>query len=237
MCSIFFILALLVGATQAFAQAGGPQIFDMRKNLPLEPDEPVYHDFYISAGSEAGFKKGLYVTVVRRVPIHDPIQNKQQATMNVTVGKLQIVHVEHGLAVGRVYSETGDDERPTVEFEGIMIGDHVDLAGSSMEAPAVKKKAVKKPVKTAEAETIEVRVQARVETAKAEKPAPAKAEPATEMKGEVAGLAPKAQAGEPSRRTQPATVAPTAEASKKTSEGPVSVPIPAPAASKPAKAT
>jgi hypothetical protein len=212
-CSVFLAIALVLSPTDAFAQSGGPQIFDMRKNLPLESDEPVYHDFYISGGAEAGFKKGLYVTVVRQVPVHDPIQNKQQATLNVTIGKLQIVHVEKGLAVGRVHSETGDDERPTVEFEGIMIGDRVELAGSSMEAPAVKKRpAAKKRIAAA---PVEMKVEARIETAKAEvvveKPAPP-----VEIKGEVAGLSQKAQA----------VLAPKESAKK--DAAPVSIPVPAP---------
>jgi len=32
-------------------------------------------------------------------------------------------------------SELSDDERPTLEYEAVMIGDRVDLRGATMEAP------------------------------------------------------------------------------------------------------
>ncbi len=112
-----------------------PTIFDVRKSLPMEPTEPSYHDFYINAGSEAGLKKGQYLPVQRAIPVHDPVQNKQQAILTVPVGKILIIHVEHGMAVARLVSELGDDERPTLEYEAIMIGDRIDVKGITTEVP------------------------------------------------------------------------------------------------------
>ena len=123
----------------------GPSIFDVRRSLPLEPDEPVYHDFYIDAGPEAGFKKGMYVTVVRSMPIHDPIQNKQQATLNIKVARLQVVHVERNIAVARLYNELGNEERAVLEYEAVMIGDRIETGSMTMEAPAKKSKAPANP--------------------------------------------------------------------------------------------
>lgn len=119
-----------------------PTIFDVRKSLPMEPADPTYHDFYINAGIESGFKKGQYLPIQRAIPVHDPVQNKQQAILTVPVGKVLVIHVEHGLTVARLVSELGDDERPTLEFESIMIGDRVDMKGITTEAPkdAGKKK-------------------------------------------------------------------------------------------------
>ncbi len=142
-----FVIGLLVcvlgtpfETNRAYAQfLTSPTIFDVRRSLPLEPDEAVTHDFYINAGPELGLKKGSFINVVRPVPVHDPIQNKQQATLNIPIGKLQIIHVEKNLAVGRLRSELTDDERPTVEFEAIMIGDRVDLASITNEAPTKKR--------------------------------------------------------------------------------------------------
>lgn len=136
-----------------------PVIFDVRRSLPLEPNEPVYHDFYINAGPETGLKKGMYVTVVRQLPVHDPIQNKQQATLNVTVGKLQVLQVEDGLTVARLNSELGDEERPVLEFEAIMIGDKVDLSSATTEAPKATKK---KPRTSARNEVAPVEVTVQV---------------------------------------------------------------------------
>ena len=63
---MFVILALMILSfsltEKANAQnAGGPLIFDVRRSLPLEPDEPVTKDFYINAGPESGMKKGLFI--------------------------------------------------------------------------------------------------------------------------------------------------------------------------------
>lgn len=145
--TILTLVVQFIGASEAQAQfLTSPTIFDVRRSLPLDPDEVVTHDFYINAGPEVGLKKGSYINVVRPLPVHDPIQNKQQATLNVPIGKLQIIHVEKNIAVGRLQSELGDDERPTVEFEAVMIGDRVDLGSITSEAP--QKKRARLPSKT-----------------------------------------------------------------------------------------
>lgn len=112
-----------------------PTIFDVRKSLPMEPTDPSYHDFYINAGTEAGFKKGQYLPVQRAIPVHDPVQNKQQGILTVPVGKILVIHVERNITVARLASELGDDERPTLEYEAIMIGDRIDMKGITTEAP------------------------------------------------------------------------------------------------------
>ncbi len=114
---------------------GTPLIFDVRRSLPMDSEESVYHDFYISAGVEAGIKKGQFLPVARQLPVHDPIQNKQQALLTISVGKLQVIHVERNMSVARLVSELTDEERPTLEYEAVMIGDRVDLRGATMEAP------------------------------------------------------------------------------------------------------
>ncbi len=133
------ILAILTGIAivspdEAFA-ADDVSIFDVRKSLPLDPSEPVFHDFYVNAGPEAGLKKGMYVSVVRKLPIHDPIGNKAQGTLSVEVAKLQIIHVERDISVARLASEFGSEDRPVLEFEAVMIGDVLDLSSVSMTAP------------------------------------------------------------------------------------------------------
>lgn len=112
-----------------------PTIFDVRKSLPMEPTEKPYHDFYINAGSEAGFKRGQYLPIRRSLPVHDPIQNKQQAVLTVPVGNLVVIHVDRGLTVARLVQELGNEDRPTLEFEAVMIGDHVDVKGISTSPP------------------------------------------------------------------------------------------------------
>ncbi len=142
--SILFCLILLFAPGQILAQHPeldqAPVIFDLRKSLPLEPDEPVYHDFYINAGTEAGFKKGMYVTVYRLVPIHDPLHNRQQGELQIEVAKLRVIHVARNLSVARLHSLLPDEERPALEFEAVMIGDRIDPASATMQAPQPPKK-------------------------------------------------------------------------------------------------
>ncbi len=144
--AFILICIMILPIDRAFAQgaSGGPTIFDVRRSLPLEPDEPVTKDFYINVGPESGLKKGVYINVVRAVPIHDPFKNQQQATLNVPVGKLLVLDVQRGITVARLQSELSDDERPTLEFEGVMIGDHVDLGSATMDVPKKPKSKAKR---------------------------------------------------------------------------------------------
>ena len=144
----FILFVLFFGQTDiAYAQsASGPVIFDVRRSLPLEPDEEVTKDFYINAGPEAGFKKGVYISVVRPVPVHDPIKNMQQATLNIPVGKLKVIDVQRGITVARLEMELTDDERPTLEFEGIMVGDRIELGSMTVEQPKKPKPKLKRHV-------------------------------------------------------------------------------------------
>lgn len=142
------IVAGFVMSSSASAQtsgAHGPMIFDVRRTLPLEPDEPVFHDFYINAGPEAGFKKGQYITAVRPVTIQDPVLNKQQAILDVTVGYLLVIQVQRGITVARLFGELLDEERPALEYESIMIGDRIDLESITTKAPKVKSREKAKP--------------------------------------------------------------------------------------------
>ncbi len=179
----------------------GPQIFDVRRSLPLEPDEEVTKDFYINAGPESGLKKGVYVSVVRALPIHNPIQNKQQAELNVPVGKLKIIDVQRGITVARLETELSDDERPTLEFEGVMVGDHIDLGTMTTEAPKKLKSRAKKPIAQADSQSL--------------------SSPSTTSEGEAGAGSAEAMAAR-SAAPAPASVTPAtaqpAEAPKKTEE-------------------
>ncbi len=175
----FFLFVITLAAESAQAQgtprenvAGDdtPTIFDVRKSLPMEPTDPTFHDFYINAGVEVGFKKGQYLPVSRALPVHDPVQNKQQGILTVPVGKVLVIHVERNMAVARLASELGDDERPTLEYEAIMIGDRVDMRGITTEAP----KSTKKKKKTAAVEEASTPVLATMNVESTTVPAPVK---------------------------------------------------------------
>lgn len=168
-----FVIFLSLGLSSADAQSvaqtrarettagdATPTIFDVRKSLPMEPTDPSYHDFYISAGVEAGFKKGQYLPVQRAIPVHDPVKNIQQAVLTVPVGKVLVIHVERNMTVARLVTELGDEERPTLEYESIMIGDRIDMKGITTEAPKNIKKKKTAAVSAAETATAQAAVPA-----------------------------------------------------------------------------
>lgn len=171
------ILGILTGIAvvspeEAFA-ADDVSIFDVRKSLPLDPSDPVFYDFYVNAGPESGLKKGMYVSVVRKLPIHDPIGNKAQGTLSVEVAKLQIIHVERDISVARLASEFGSEDRPVLEFEAVMIGDVLDLSSVSMTAPKESEKRRKRSPSAADSSATASMETAAVTPAPEGAPAPA----------------------------------------------------------------
>ncbi len=115
-------------------------IFEVRKSLPMENNETAYKDYYINAGVESGMKKGMYLNVIRNSTVLDPAKNAMQGSLKIPIGKLQIIQVDKHISVGRLTTTTSNDERPSVEFEGFMIGDVLDMESASMEAPIQKAK-------------------------------------------------------------------------------------------------
>ncbi len=133
--SLFFLLLI-----SPMSLAADYSIFEVRKSLPMENGEAAYKDYYINAGNEAGIKKGMYVGVLRTSNVLDPVKNTNQGSLKIQIAKLQIIQVDKHISVGRIAIQNSNDERPSVEFEGVMIGDLLDMDSASMAAPASKSK-------------------------------------------------------------------------------------------------
>ncbi len=123
-------------------------IFEIHKTLPMENNEPAFKDYYVNAGGESGIKKGMYLNVIRNSSVLDPAKNSNQGSLKIQIAKLHIIQVDKHISVGRLVTQTSNDERPGVDYEGIMIGDVLDIDSASMEAPV----AVKAKRKTASAD-------------------------------------------------------------------------------------
>lgn len=127
-----FIAALtLLYSTQAHCE--DPTIFDMRKGVTLSDDEPTFRDFYINGGAESGLQPGMLITVMRKLTLYDTYQNRSPGDLIIKVGQLKIIHVQKGLAVGRVYNEFSRDNLPLLEDNYVMLGDKVDVKSAVME--------------------------------------------------------------------------------------------------------
>lgn len=116
-----------------FSFADDPTIFDVRKNLVMADDDPVFRDFYINGGTEAGLQRGMIVNVLRRVTLYDNIQNRSPGELNAVVGQVKIIHVQKGLAVGRAHGESNRENQPLLEDDFVMIGDKIDVKSATME--------------------------------------------------------------------------------------------------------
>lgn len=140
----YFILMTLFVAHIANA-ADDLSIIDVRRNIPLSDEEPIYKDFYINAGEDAGLKKNLVVTAVRKIMIRDSSGAQTYGEIEVPVGQLRILAIYGRVAVAREYKLLSRDENPMLEQIGLLVGDHLELKGSFVDnkiVPAPKRKTV-----------------------------------------------------------------------------------------------
>ncbi len=105
-------------------------VIEVRRNIPLSDDAPVYKDFYINAGSEAGLKENMVLTVIRKIAIRDASGTQTYGEMEVPVGQLKIIALAGRVAVAREYKLIPREEEAMLEQIGIMIGDRLELDGS-----------------------------------------------------------------------------------------------------------
>lgn len=136
---MMFIFMLLFGFTQE-SKAGDISVVDVRRNITLAEDDPVYKDFYINAGPGSGLKKNLVVTAVRKINVRDASGANAVGEILVPVGQLKVIAVFEKVAVAREYTLLSRDELPMLEQTGIMSGDRIDLQGSFIDNSKPKPK-------------------------------------------------------------------------------------------------
>lgn len=166
-------------------------IIDVRRNIPLSDDEPVYKDFYLNVDPGSSLKKNLVVTAVRKVAIRDSSGAQSYGEIEIPVGQLKIIALSGRIAVAREYKLHSRDDLPMLEQVGLMIGDRIDLEGSFVDNKSLKKRqtsSLPPPPPTAE-------VQA---TATSPVPAPPTASP-------VAPVVPAAMTPAPPPQADPTT--------------------------------
>ena len=128
------------GAAEANPITNPVTIIDLHKSLPMEPEQKATRDFYINAGTNVGIQEGMYVDIVRSAQVNDPAKNQMIGSLNIPIGRLRIIHAEKNVSVGRIDNELNDQQRPVVDYEAVMIGDHLDLASLSKDKPKDVKK-------------------------------------------------------------------------------------------------
>lgn len=133
MKTLSFICAFLLLPMAAHAEL---TIFDVRRTLRMANTDPVYHDYYINGGKEAGLSVGMIITVTRKLPLYDNYQNHSAGDLNLKVAKVKIIHVQKGLAVARLQSEFTRENAPLLEDPFVMVGDELDLSTATHDGKA-----------------------------------------------------------------------------------------------------
>lgn len=129
-----FILGLFQNA-----KAADMSIVDVRRNITLAENDPVYKDFYINTDSSSGLKKNLVVTAVRKINIRDASGTNSFGEILIPVGQLKIIAIFDKIAVAREFELLSRDELPMLEQVGIMTGDRIDLHGAFIDNSKPKK--------------------------------------------------------------------------------------------------
>ena len=147
---------LLLFAWEVFADE--LHVIEVRRNIPLGDHDPIYKDFYINAGSEAGLKQNQVVVAVRKMNVKDATGAQSFGELLIPVGQLKIIFAQGHIAVAREYKLLTRDELPMLEQVGIMTGDLIDLKGAfidnrkSSAKTSVQKEATPAPTEPTEAE-------------------------------------------------------------------------------------
>lgn len=171
----FFILLLTILGNTAWSSA--VTVFDVRKSLRLNESDPIYHDYYINAGSNQGLRRGLLVTVQRRIPFRDNSLSKVQEDLVVNVAILELIHVQNSFSIARLHRSLIGKASPVLEYDAVMVGDKADMGSVRRKAKGAK--SAKKSTKTGRSvssnplPTKKISVEVKHEVAKV--PAPEKA--------------------------------------------------------------
>lgn len=128
-----FTIALFLFVGDAYAEGADIIVVDVRRNIPLADNEPVYKDFYLNAGEDKGLKKNLVITATRKLQIRDASGAQSIGDIDVPVGQLRILAVYGRVAVAREFKILSREDFPMLEQVGIMSGDKIDLRGSFVE--------------------------------------------------------------------------------------------------------
>ena len=142
----FIFISLILAS---IAHANDITIVEVRKNIPLADNDPVYKDFYINAGSVAGLKTGLVVTAMRKLPIKDASGAQAFGEILVPVGQLKVIFVSDKLAIAREHKALSRENLPMLEQTGVLNGDVIELKGSFVDntPPEPAKKVVQNDTK------------------------------------------------------------------------------------------
>ena len=138
---LFTLSVCILMSWGAFAASEDAVVIEVRKKVKLHDTERTYADYFIRGGTKLGLSPGVLVSVLRRVPVHDPLQNASVGDFQVKVADIEIIQADEKKSIGRLIEIDRRAARPMLAFDAIMIGDRLDLSTmrtkvSQREAPS-----------------------------------------------------------------------------------------------------
>lgn len=131
---IFFILLVVTLS----AQAESMTVVNVRSNIAMSDEDPVYRDYVIDVKDSNSLKKNLVVLIKRKVRLKNS-DAKDVGDVETAVGQLKIIHVDKKVAVAREYKIVPRENEITLDYTSIMVGDEVDLTGAFIDSKTSKK--------------------------------------------------------------------------------------------------
>lgn len=125
MKSVFGFLILFLIFSKAVAE--DTLVVNVRRNITLSDEDPVYKDFYINAGASSGFKKGQTLMASRKVSVRDSSGSSSVGDMLIPVGELKVIAVYEKVTVAREAKLFDRKDLPMLEQKAIMTGDLIDI--------------------------------------------------------------------------------------------------------------
>ena len=142
------MLGLILSSLYQNSYAGELAVIDVRRNITLSEEDPVYKDFYLGGSGASSLKKNMVVTAVRKINIRDASGANAFGEIQVPVGQLKIIAVYDNIAVAREFTLLSRDELPMLEQIGIMSGDRIETTGSFIDTSKPKKRKVSEVTET-----------------------------------------------------------------------------------------
>ncbi len=102
-------------------------VIEVRKKVKLHDMERVYADYFIKGGTKLGLSEGVIISVLRRLPVHDPFDHSSVGDFKVKVADIEIIQVDADKSIGRLVEIDRREARPMLADDAIMIGDRLDL--------------------------------------------------------------------------------------------------------------
>jgi hypothetical protein len=127
MYQLLTILLVIINLNTVLAKVDEAVVIEVRKKLKLHDMERVYADYFIRGGTKLGLNKGVMVSVVRRLPVHDPFENASVGDFKVKVADIEIIEADSEKCIGRLIEIDRQEARPMLNDDAIMLGDRLDL--------------------------------------------------------------------------------------------------------------